>query len=219
MPPKVKFDKEKIIEIGFEYVRQNGWEGLSARYIAEKLHSSTGPIYTHFKSMADLEDEIVKKALELYFSYLRTPITGDKWLDSGIALIRFAMEERHLFRCMNDEKHSGIQRKHARVIWRSLTDDLSGYTLFEGLDERKIFIIRAARWWLVHGLASLINNGWYSDEDRMDIPLIVENLSLALLDGLRDVDLPESLPMGGRGVKSVHPRSPDKDSGGGRGRD
>ena len=190
MPPKIKFDREKIIKIAFDYVRENGWEGLSARYIASQLNSSTGPIYTHFSSMAELEDEVVKNALKFYFQSLETPITGDKWLDSGIALIRFAIEEKHLFRCMNDEKHSVVQRKHSRPIWQKLSDELADHPSFKGLSPETALRVRLARWWLVHGLASLFNNGWFGENDAIHIESVVKATSLGLLEGLREHGFP-----------------------------
>ena len=46
MPPKPKFTKEDIVEAAFNIVREQGWEALTQRSIAQKLNASIGPIYS-----------------------------------------------------------------------------------------------------------------------------------------------------------------------------
>ena len=100
MPPKVKFEREHIINAAFNIVRKHGWQGLSARTLAEQLNSSTRPIYTHLKSMKDLEYEVVKKAMALLEEYINQPRTGDMWTDQGLGSVLFAKHEKELFKAI-----------------------------------------------------------------------------------------------------------------------
>ncbi len=201
MSPKIRFNKENIIEIAFEHVRQNGWEGLSARYIADRLSSSTGPIYTQFKSMKGLEEDVVKMALDLFYTYITEPVTGDKWVDHGIGYLRFAKEEKHLFNAINEEKYLWLQSKHASWIWEALGESLADYPPFQGMTEELKLGIRVARFHFIHGLASLIANGAYSTigngaySHELDIETTVRDTSHALLKGFCSLarDAPEKL--------------------------
>jgi AcrR family transcriptional regulator len=160
MPPKQKFTPEDVVEAAFQIVRRQGWKGLSARAIAAELGSSTRPIYDYFQSMKEIEVAVVKKALAVFVAYISRERTGDRWLDQAIGYTRFAAEEKHLFRCINDEEHIRYQREFARQHWSALGDQLSGDERFKGLPEDTMHRIRVARWFMVHGIAFLIANGW-----------------------------------------------------------
>ncbi len=196
MPPKPKFSSESVIEAAFSIVRREGWTALSARSIAKELGASTGPIYAYLSSMTDIEEAVVERALDLYARYLTAVQTGDAWIDSGIGYVRFALEEQQLFRCLNDEKHTPMQRKLAKKVWERLSLDLAHHPMFKGLDDDLTVRIRQARWMLVHGLASLINMGWFhmdaqnhirfNDERRISIEMLIRYLSGALYKGMTD---------------------------------
>jgi AcrR family transcriptional regulator len=61
MPPKVKFNKNDIIEAAFNIAKDAGLEDLTARAIANELRSSVAPIYVNFDNLEDLKNEVVKK--------------------------------------------------------------------------------------------------------------------------------------------------------------
>lgn len=164
MPPRQKYSSENVIEAAFQIVRRTGWEGLSARAIAKELDSSTRPVYDHFQSMKHIEKEVVRKALATFVEYISRDRTGDKWLDQALGYITFAGEEKHLFRCINDEAHIGYQREFARQHWLKLRDQLSDDTRFQSLPAETVNRIRAVRWFLVHGISFLAANGWMDFE-------------------------------------------------------
>ena len=191
MPPKTKFKKEDIIEAAFNVVRKSGWEGLSARSIAKELNSSTGPIYSYLDSMKNLEDEVVKKAMELFMEYIiNTRKTGDKWIDHGIGYALFAKKEKHLFRGINDEKHMMFQKKYSSKMWAALDEELSDYPIFKGLSGETRQKIRHMRWIFIHGLSTLINNAFDFDlaKTEEDIINLVSNGSLVIFQGLKEFE-------------------------------
>lgn len=185
MPPKPKFTKENIVDIAFKFVRENGWEGLSARYIAKQLNSSTMPIYSILGSMQELEKEIVRKALDLFYEYCIKEKTGDPWKDSGIGYIEFAIKEKHLFRSINDEKHAPMRKELGMEYWRALAESLSDYEHFKGLKEEQIEHVRIARWFMVHGLASLVNTSSTSFRTEEEFTRVIQLCSRALLRGFK----------------------------------
>ena len=153
MPPKFKFKKKEIILAAFDIVRKDGWKGLSARSIAKNLGSSTKPIYGYFKSMAQLEEAVVKKAVDLLYDYMIQERTGDPWHDHGIGYALFGLEEKDLFLAVNDKMHIHYYREYGQIIWDTLTSSLSDYPSFQGLTEEQIFKVQFLRWLLAHGLA------------------------------------------------------------------
>ncbi len=197
MPPKIRFTSENIIETAFDIVRRRGWEGLSARSIARELDSSTRPIYSYLKSMDNIEEEVVKKALELFLNYMTTPRTGDVWLDQGLGYVLFAQNEKNLFRYINDEKHIALTKKYGADVWKALGKQLYDYESFQGLSEDQLLKIRLARWFFIHGLASLINNRWYPIEDEKNIIMKEDkNISIAYLIQKNDQALLNGLGSG-----------------------
>ena len=98
MPPKVKFTKESIIKTSLELVRKNGTDALTARNISSALGSSPQPLFSYFKDMIDLKNEVFKAAEQLYSSYISEGLKENiPFKGAGIAYIRFADEEPQLF--------------------------------------------------------------------------------------------------------------------------
>ena len=86
--------------------------------------------------------------------------TGDKWLDQALGYVLFASKEKHLFRCINDERHTPFQKQFAKQHWAELGEKLSEDERFQDLHDEIKQKVRVARWFFVHGLAYLIANGW-----------------------------------------------------------
>ena len=185
MPPKFKFTKAEIIDAAFHYVQENGWHNLTTRTLAHQLGSSAKPIYSFFNSMDDLEEELVRKSVDLLYEYMCRKVTGDLWVDHGIGYVRFAQHESNLFRGSNNEKNIKHFRIYGELIWAKCTASLSDYEPFKDLTEEQIYQVQITRWLLTHGLAFQISNpppGVWDDER---ILWVVQNGSIAILDGLK----------------------------------
>ena len=184
MPPQFKFSKSEIIAAGFDMVRQKGWSAFTARALAEALGSSARPIYSYFSSMAQLEEEIVKMAVDLLYAHMTQVRTGDPWIDHGIGYVMFAHQEKHLFMGLNDEKHIGLFKRFGDGVWNSLTDRLADYPPFKGLTKEQIDLVQLARWLYAHGLAFQLCNpppGIWHDEKIVEM---MQMGSMAIYDGL-----------------------------------
>jgi AcrR family transcriptional regulator len=185
MPPKFKFNKEEISVAAFEIVRRNGFKALSTRSLAAELGSSARPIYSFFKSMTELEEEVVRQAVDLLYKYMVRKRTGDPWIDHGIGYVMFALREKHLFRAVNDENHIVYFKKYGDLIWVTLTGSLSDYAAFKGLTEEQIYKVQVTRWLFVHGLAFQASNPPPGTWDIKTIKNVITEGSIAILDGLK----------------------------------
>ena len=66
MPPKVKFTREEIIRAALDIVRETGPEGLTARSLAARLGCSVKPIFGLFRSMEEVQQEVLAAGYRLY---------------------------------------------------------------------------------------------------------------------------------------------------------
>jgi len=187
MPPKQRFSQQDVIVAAFQVVRRQGWKGFSARTIASELNASTRPIYDHFESMEHIEAEVVKKILAYFIEFLSQERTGDTWLDQALGYVLFASKEKHLFRCINDEKHTPIQKQFARQHWVALGKELETDERFTDLPAETMHKIRAARWIMLHGLSCLISNGWFDTPVTEDSKLS-EEMEFTLVDILKKMN-------------------------------
>jgi len=135
MPPKFKFTKEEIIDNAFTLVRKNGWHRLTTRTLGDALGSSAKPIYSFFKSMDDLEEELVKKSVDLLYEHMIQKRTGDLWIDHGIGYVMFAQKESYLFRGCNNEKNIKHFKAYGEIMWNKCTNSLLDYRPFEGFEK------------------------------------------------------------------------------------
>lgn len=100
MPPKAKITKDMIIDAAFEIARTEGAETINARTIAAKLGCSTQPVMYHFAKIEDIKRAVYAKADTYHSDYLMYIDEGcdNPMLGMGLQYIRFAVEEKHLFR-------------------------------------------------------------------------------------------------------------------------
>ena len=66
MPPKAKVTREMILQTVFQITRSQGFEGVNARNIAERLNCSTRPIFTCYQNMEELKGEFLDCAFAFY---------------------------------------------------------------------------------------------------------------------------------------------------------
>jgi AcrR family transcriptional regulator len=189
MPRKQQFTTEDVVTAAFELVRDKGLAGLSAPAVAEKMSASTMPIYSHFKNMQALEDEVVKKAWKMVDQYQSNEYTGDIWIDQAIGYIRFAREENNLFKCILDGRNRELKLKMNRRQWENLTKALDDYDAFKDLDDEKVLRVRYARVMISHGIATAakigLNKIFFENEGLL--ARFLTGASQALLHGYKDV--------------------------------
>ena len=100
MPPRPKVTKEMIIHAAFEIAKTEGYEHINARTIAQKLSCSTQPVLYYFSKIEEIRQAAYGKS-DIYHSwYLIHDIEkcGHPLAEIGLRYIRFAYEEKNLFR-------------------------------------------------------------------------------------------------------------------------
>ena len=178
MPPKTKFKREDIETIAFDHVRQHGWKTLSTRSIAQKLGSTTRPIYTHFSSMDELKTAVMKKVIALYHSYQFTQRSDDAFLDMGFGIISFAKKEPNLFKFMYDPQNMKIKKSYDEEFFSTALHKLKDHPRLKQFDEemRKDFMF--TMYVFTMGLTTLIENEWIADLKEDDIISVLHSTGL-----------------------------------------
>ncbi len=93
MAPRKRIFKEDILEASIRVIKKQGAASLTVRNIAAELECSTQPIYSEFKNLNCLKDELYKYAAE---KYLRFCFSNYK--EYAIAFLTFAKKEKELFK-------------------------------------------------------------------------------------------------------------------------
>ena len=173
MPPKAKITKDMVIAAGFDIVRSEGQESLNVRKIAAKLECSTQPIMYHYKTVDELKADIYATADGFHTKYITTPNENayDPLLSIGLNYIRFAEEERFLFRFLFQSD------KFRNIGFREMLDGEEHDFLIQplakqtGLAPEQAKTVFETLFICVHGYASMLANNSmeYSEEHFAEI--------------------------------------------------
>lgn len=156
MPPKFRYTREEMIAAALELVRQGGKDALTARALGAKLGCSAKPIFGLFRNMEELEGEVITAADAYYQKYLVQKMQEGQYPPykaSGMAYIRFAKEERELFRLLFMRDRSGETIGENLEEIRPLLDLIRKNT---GLSEREAYLFHLEMWIYVHGIATML---------------------------------------------------------------
>ena len=103
MPPKVKITKDEIVTATLELLRREGEDAMNARSIAAHLGCSTQPVFSNFASMEELQHAVLAASYQYYHNFLIQEVQGGNYPPYkayGMAYIRFAREEKMLFKAL-----------------------------------------------------------------------------------------------------------------------
>ena len=156
MPPKAKFTREEIVRAALELTKEQGRAGLTARARAAALGCSAKPIFGLFQNMEEVQREVWIAANGLYQDYLRQDMSSGQYPPykaSGMAYIRFAKEERELFKLL----FMGDQSEEARRTQdRQLQPILDLIQKSLGFSRENAYRFHLELWIFVHGMAAMI---------------------------------------------------------------
>ena len=166
MPPKFKFTRDEITNAALNVTRKNGISGLTARALAAELGCSVKPIFGLFKNMEEVGQEVFIASDLLYQNYLREDMAKGKYSPykaSGMAYIRFAKEERELFKLlfMRDRSREKIEEntEEIRPLMQLIQQNL-------GISEDEAYLFHLEMWLYVHGIATMIATSYLDWDDE-----------------------------------------------------
>lgn len=181
MPPKMKFTREEIIAAALEITREQGFSAVTARGLGSRLGSSAKPIFGLFQNMEEVQQETIKAADALYRGYLREDMSRGNYPPykaSGMAYIRFAKEQRELFKLLFMRDRSMETTERTAEEFEPLISLIQNNT---GISRDSAVLLHLEMWFYVHGIASMIATS-FSDWDDGLISRVLTDGYMGILE-------------------------------------
>lgn len=166
MPPIKKFNKENIIHIAYDIVKEEGMDAINARRVAAALGCSVQPIFHNFTSMEELKREVYNKIYETYqLSMRKASVSERPYKAMGLAYIGFAKNYPEFF----------------KIIFMQETDlNAENFILHDNYDNDVIKIGQE-----LTGLS-------YEDQKKLHVKVWIFTHGIACLVATKTVDLSDS---------------------------
>ncbi len=166
MPPKIVFNEEEVIKAAYELALEGGIGILSARKIADKLNSSTAPVYSTFHSMDILKQKVIEQVKNLILSYVKGSYTKSIFLNMGTGYALFARDYQQLYRSMFLDS---ISENMLEYFMEQLTEEMKKDDLLKHLPEEEQLSVMSRMIIFTQGYASFICVGYYENLSKQDI--------------------------------------------------
>ena len=154
----VSITKEMIIDAAFNITKEKGFSKLSNREIAKYLNCSIRPIYYQFKNSEELMRELNKVMIKYFYDFLTNNMNDEmpKYKQTGINYIKFAKEEKNLFKVLFMSK---TNLSISEFIGAAEDNINNIFKLIKGstkLNDEEIMSFHTKMWLFTHGLATLL---------------------------------------------------------------
>ena len=180
MAPKVKITRESIIEASLDILRSGGTTALNARSVANALGCSTQPIFSNFSSMEELDEAVTAAAYKIYLDFSASEINSGKYPSykaMGMAYIRFASEEKELFKLLFMCDRNGEDLSPAEDFNTSVEIIMSA----TGLTKEAATFMHFEMWTCVHGIATMLATSFLKLESEL-ISTVLSDVYLGVRD-------------------------------------
>lgn len=167
MPPRIRITREDIVDAAVRLVRLDGEQAINARSLAGVLNCSTQPIFSNFATMDELRAAVRDEADTRYQQYLAQEMSAGRYPPykaSGMGYIRFAREERELFKLLFMRDRSGETVAEDRESIRPLLDIIQRNL---GVTEDEAFLFHMEMWVFVHGVATMLATAYLDWDDAL----------------------------------------------------
>jgi len=184
MPPKQKYTKQKIIDTAFELAKVEGIENLTARKLGDALGSSVATIYANFEDIETLKKSVVKRIFKMSRDMSKEEVTGDRFLDIGIASLRFAKQYSVLFKELVLKKNKYMEDYDSSLGQSILEDMKKDSSLSELTDEELMMVLLKMRIFQL-GLSVMVANDLLPKEldEKAQIDLL-ESMGSDVINGI-----------------------------------
>ena len=163
MPPKVKITREDIVQTALDLVRAGGEATLNARLVAAALHCSTQPVFSNFATMEELQRAVIEAGYQYYLGFLEKEAESGKYPTYkafGMAYVRFAYEEKELFKLMFMRDRHGAELEPTTDFEMSVNLIMSA----NGLSRERAHRMHMEMWVCVHGIATMLATSFFTPE-------------------------------------------------------
>lgn len=185
MPPRVKVTKEDIVNAAIELVRREGDASINARSVASALGCSTQPVFSNFSNMEELKEAIISTAYSLYLDFIKAETESGKYpryKAFGMAYVRFAKEEKELFKLLFMRDRTGEDISPAPDFEESVKIIMTA----NNISREKAELIHLEMWSCVHGIGTMLATSFLPLECEL-----ISNIMSDVYQGIRARHLSE----------------------------
>jgi len=193
-PKETTFTRDTVLQAALDVVRRRGWDGLTARGVAERLGASVAPVYSAFGSMETLLRETLKEIRRLLQEYTSQGYSESPFLNIGAGIVSFARDEPMLYQALFQIRHGFqdvVEGVNASILsWMKadaqlgLLSDASRERLYDNIG------------FYTMGLAAAVAAGRVADVSVDTIVRLLKNMGnivmFAEVSGIADFDSPEN---------------------------
>ena len=169
--------RANILEASLEIVKEDGWQALSMRKIADKIEYTAPIIYEYFANKEGILLELTRKGnvllLEEFKAAKALNESPVKQLEAiWIAYWNFAFEHTELYKLMFGVDTSCCEEKKAlpeaeaarKLIWETIRENMVDPNASDEIVCRKYYTF----WSIIHGLISinLVSKGTYDEMNQ-----------------------------------------------------
>lgn len=191
MPPKPRITREMILDAAYSIAREQGAEQINARTIAARLGCSTQPVLYYFDHVDDIRQEVYRMADAFQTACLmHLPEDADPMLAIGLNYIRFAAQEKHLFRLLFQSDSFAGQSITALIDAPELMPVLAIFQQEAGLTPEQTKAVFKTLLMLVHGCASMLANNTMDFDENEIIPML-ETAFTGLITAMKMEEMPQ----------------------------
>lgn len=111
MPPRPKFSREEIVEAALRVVSEKGVEALTAKALGDALGSSARPIFTVFRSMKEVQDEVRAAAMRRFEGFAEQGAPDlPLFKRVGMRMVLFSAREPKLYQLLFMQENQRADR-------------------------------------------------------------------------------------------------------------
>lgn len=166
MPPKKKIDEEQVLEKAFEILKEEGFEAITTRRLANMLGCSTQPIYGLFQNMDGLKKALYQKCCDYFKLCVYQYVKGKEeiFLEIGVGYILAAQKEAYIFKFITASQNYSLV---------SIKD------LVKGFEKDKNLSIQGQKrflnmWLYAHGIASIVSGNKVESSEEEYKQMLIE---------------------------------------------
>ena len=173
MPPKPRITREMILDAAYAVAREQGIDLVNARTISQQLGCSTQPVLYYFNHIEDIRREVYRMADACHTAFLmQLPDDADPMISIGLNYIRFAKQEKLLFRLLFQSDQFAGQNIADLIDTPELLPVLEIFQREAGLSPDQTKIVFKALMMLVHGYASMLANNTMEYHESEIVPML-----------------------------------------------
>ncbi len=178
MARKETITKEMILDTAFLMTCEEGIEHVTARKLAAKANCSTQPIFRIYKSMEELQEDLYHKISSFFETFYASFPEKEEtpFVNLGLAYIKFAEREKHLFRALFLSEH-----RNGKSLYELLNGN-KGAVMTQINRAKNNGATNASElfmkmWIFIHGAACMVITGDYDLSDKETISLLKDSYS------------------------------------------